>query len=150
LTIAGPISVDLTGSTSGTDCDWIVKVIDVFPDTMSNPYPNPTKTNFGGYQMLIRGDVLRGKFRNSRSNPEPIVPDKPSNFRFTLQDVLHRFQPGHRMMVQIQSSWFPMIDRNPGTFLDIYHANNSDFHPTVQRVYHSKDHPSSIIVNVLN
>ncbi len=149
VTIAGPIRADLFASTSGTDCDWIVKVIDVFPDTLSDPDPDPTRTRYGGYQMLVRGDVLRGKFRHSLARPEAVPPDTPTEFSFTLQDVLHRFRAGHRIMVQIQSTWFPMIDRNPGTFMDIFHAKDEDFHRTVQRVYHSPSQPSAISVNVL-
>ncbi|HEY6951495.1 MAG TPA: CocE/NonD family hydrolase, partial [Bacteroidota bacterium] len=147
ITIAGPISVNLVGSTSGTDCDWVVKVIDVFPDTMRTP-PNEQQTPLGGYQMLVRGDVLRGKFRNSLSNPEPFVPDKPTPVNYVLQDAFHTFGRGHRIMVQVQSTWFPMIDRNPGKFMDIYEAKDSDFQKTVQRVYHSGTNASSIKVNV--
>jgi uncharacterized protein len=149
VTVAGPITVNLTGSTSGTDCDWIVKVIDVFPDTLSTPQQYPTWFQYGGYQMLVRGDVLRGKFRNSRSTPEPVASDVPTQFPFVLQDVLHRFNPGHRIMIQVQSTWFPMIDRNPGTFEDIFNAKDSDFHPTVQRVYHAPGKLSSIGLGVI-
>jgi putative CocE/NonD family hydrolase len=144
LTIAGPISVNLVGSTSGTDCDWIVKIIDVFPDTMQSP-PG-LQTPLGGYEMLVRGDVLRGKFRHSLSDPEPFVPNKPTKIDFVLQDCFHTFLPGHRMMVQIQSTWFPMIDRNPGKFMDIYEARDSDFQKTTQRVYHTGENASSIKV----
>ena len=149
VTIAGPIQVNLFGSTSGTDCDWIVKLIDVFPDDTPNPVPNPTKATFGGYQMLVRGDVLRGKFRNSLARPEPYVPGKVTETFFELQAALHRFKQGHRIMVQIQSTWFPMIDLNPGVFTDIYHASESDFRKTTQRVYRSGKESSHFVIPVL-
>ncbi|MEK6651164.1 MAG: CocE/NonD family hydrolase [Bacteroidota bacterium] len=153
VTIAGPITVDLTVSTSGTDCDWIVKVIDVYPDRMgdaSAPFSyQGSGPSLGGYQMLIRGDVQRGKFRNSLSKPEPFAPNTPTTVHFTLQDAFHTFRKGHRVMVQVQSTWFPMIDRNPGVFLDIYRATDADFSPTTQRVYRSPDAPSSIMFHRL-
>jgi len=147
ITIAGSIEVNLIGSTSGTDCDWIVKVIDVFPDTGLG-----LKSNYklGGYQMLLRGDVLRAKFRNSLSKPEPVKPNQPTSFPFVLLDIFHQFKKGHSIMVQIQSTWFPMIDRNPGKFVDIYHAKDSDYQKTTQRVYHSSKHVSYLKVNVVN
>ena len=148
VTIAGPISVNLVGSTSGTDCDWIVKVIDVFPDSTQSP--RGLRTPLGGYEMLVRGDVLRGKFRNSLSKPEPFVPNKPTQINFVLQDCFHSFRKGHRIMVQVQSSWFPMIDRNPGKFMDIFQAKDSDFQKTTQRVYHSAEYSSGITVNTWN
>ena len=149
LTIAGPITVDLTVSTTGTDCDWIVKVIDVYPDRLGNEVPagwfqGPTKS-LGGYQMMGRGDVLRGKFRNGLERPEPFIPDTPAKVHFTLQDAFHTFRKGHRIMIQVQSTWFPMIDRNPGKFMDIYRAADSDFQKTTQRVYRSSTASSSVI-----
>jgi hypothetical protein len=146
ITIAGPISVNLVASTSGTDCDWIVKVIDMFPDTLQSP-PGSKGTPLGGYEMLVRGDVLRGKFRNSLSNPVPFVGNEPTEVNFVLQDAFHSFLRGHRIMVQVQSTWFPMIDRNPGKFMNIYEAKDSDFQKTTQRVYHSAKYSSSIKVN---
>jgi putative CocE/NonD family hydrolase len=142
LTVAGPIDVDFRVSTSGTDCDWIVKLIDVYPDSAD-------RARLGGYEMLIRGDVLRGKFRNSISRPEPFVPGRVTPIRFDMSDVFHTFKRGHRVMVQVQSTWFPMIDRNPGRFEDIYHAAAADFHKTVQRVYRSGTAPSAIVLPVL-
>jgi putative CocE/NonD family hydrolase len=149
VTVAGPITVTLYGSTSGTDCDWIVKVIDIFPDDTPAPEPNPRNVQMGGYEMLIRGDVLRGKFRNSLSDPQPIKPNEVTLFEFQLQDVFHTFKRGHRIMVQIQSTWFPMIDRNPGRFVDIYHAKESDFQKTTQRVYRSAKYCTHLEMNVL-
>jgi len=148
-TLAGPIQVDLRVSTSGTDCDWIVKLVDVYPDDYPDPNPNPTGVHMGGYQQLVRGDVLRGKFRNSFEKPEPFVPDQPTAVQFTLQDVCHSFRAGHRVMVQIQSTWFPLIDRNPQTFVDIYTAKETDFRKSTQRVYHTPDLPSCLIVPML-
>jgi putative CocE/NonD family hydrolase len=149
VTVAGPITVTLYGSTSGTDCDWIVKMVDVFPDEAPDPEANPRRIHIGGYEMLIRGDVLRGKFRNSLSTPEPITPDKITRFEYQLQDVFHTFKTGHRIMIQIQSTWFPMIDRNPGRFVDIYHAKESDFQKTRQRVYRSTKCSTHLRLSVL-
>lgn len=149
VTIAGPIKVNLVGSTSGTDCDWIVKVIDVFPDDTATPRRTPAWVKLGGYEMMVRGDVLRGKFRNSTAKPEAISPDKPTTFAYDLQDVFHRFKKGHRIMIQVQSTWFPMIDRNPGTYMDIYSAKDSDFQKTTQRVYHSPKEASYLNVLVV-
>lgn len=146
-TIVGPITVDLYVSTSGSDADWIVKLIDVFP-TDAPASPAAPETQMGGYQMLVRGDIMRGKFRNNYQEPEPFIPNQVTRVRFTLNDVFHAFLPGHKMMVQIQSSWFPLFDRNPQTFTDIYHAAEADFQKVVQRVFHSTEYPSALIVNV--
>jgi len=146
VTLAGPITVDFIVSTSGTDADWIVKLVDVFPDDYETPAGG---RGLGGYQMLVRGDVLRGKFRNGLDRPEPFVPDSATALRFTLQDAFHTFRRGHRVMVHVQSTWFPMIDRNPGKFMDIFTAADSDFQPTTQRVYRSAEHPSRVILPVL-
>lgn len=135
LTLAGPIEVELLVSTSSTDADWVVKVIDVYPDDATDPDPNPANVRMGGYQQLVRGDVMRGKFRNSLEKPEPFEPNKPTLVKFTLPDVLHTFRPGHRLMVQVQSSWFPLVDRNPQKFCDIYTAKESDFVKANHRVY---------------
>lgn len=149
LTIAGPITADLIVSTSGSDCDWIVKVIDVFPNDTPDPATYPFKVKFGGYQMLVRGDVLRGKFRNSLANPASFIPDTLTKVSFVLQDAFHTFKKGHRIMVQIQSSWFPLVDRNPGKFLDIYSARESDYQATRQRVYRTPINPSFLRLMVL-
>jgi len=149
LAIAGPIQVDLRVSTSGTDSDWIVKLIDVYPDDYPDPEPNPTGVHMGGYQQLVRGDVMRGKFRNSYEKPEPQVPNQPTAVRFTLQDVCHNFRSGHRIMVQVQSTWFPLVDRNPQTLVDIYTAKESDFRKATQRVYRSGELGSRLTVMVL-
>ncbi len=141
--LAGPIEADLWVSTTGTDADWIVKLIDVRPDAIEG-------TPLAGYQMLIRSEVIRGRFRNDYAKPEPFVPGEPTRVRFELLDVLHRFQKGHRLMVQIQSSWFPLVDRNPQTFVpNIYFATPDDFRKATHRVYHSAAHPTSLKLGVL-
>lgn len=149
LRLAGPIEVDLTVSTTGTDSDWIVKIIDVYPDDYPDPVENPMKIRMGGFQQLIRGDVMRGKFRNSFETPEAFQPGKPTRVRFQLPDICHAFRPGHRLMIQIQSSWFPLVDRNPQTFVDIYTAKPEDFQKATQRVYRSGVDASKFTVRVI-
>jgi hypothetical protein len=151
LAIAGPIQVELHVSTSGTDSDWIVKLIDVYPDDYPDPEPksNATEVRMGGYQQLVRGDVMRGKFRNSFEKPEPFVHNRPTVVKFTMQDVCHSFRSGHLIMVQVQSTWFPLVDRNPQTFVDIYTAKESDFRKATQRVYRSGELESRVTVMVV-
>ena len=104
----------------------------------------------GGYQMMVRSEVIRGRFRNSHEAPEPFVPDEPTRVRLPLQDVLHTFQAGHRIMIQVQNSWFPLVDRNPQTFVEnIFLAEEEDFVSATQRLYRSEEYPSRIEVNVL-
>ena len=110
-------------------------VIDVYPDDYPNPDPNPKEIEMGGYQQLVRCEVMRGKFRNSFEKPEPFTPYKPTRVRFKLPDIAHGFRKGHRIMVQVQSSWFPLVDRNPQKFVDIYSAKEADFQKATQRVY---------------
>ena len=100
--------------------------------------------------MLVRAEIMRGKFRNSFEKPEPFNPNEVTKVKFKLNDVNHTFLKGHKMMVQIQNSWFPLFDRNPQTFCNIYQANESDFTKAIQRVYHSKNYPSKIVVRVLD
>jgi len=135
VTIAGPITPVLSVSTSGTDSDFIVKLIDVYPNDYPDPDPNAKSVYMGGYQQLVRGEPFRGKFRNSMSKPQPFTPGKPEKIEFWMPDVLHTFRPGHRIMVQIQSSWFPLVDRNPQQFLDIPNARPEDFQKAMERVY---------------
>lgn len=135
LTLAGPVTPVLRVSTSGTDSDFIVKLIDVYPNNAPDPTPNPRSVHFGGYQQMVRGEPFRGKFRRSMSRPEPFTPGRPAKIEFAMPDVLHTFKAGHRIMVQIQSSWFPMVDRNPQQFEDIPGAKASDFQKAVERVY---------------
>ena len=149
LTIAGPIDVTLNVATTGTDGDWVVKVIDVYPGDAPDPSPNPQNVRMGGFQMLLAGDILRAKFRNSMSKPEPMVPNQPAALHFTLGDKYHTFLKRHRLMVQVQSSWFPMFDRNPQTFVDIYHAKDGDYQPATHKVFRSAALPSFLTLPVL-
>jgi putative CocE/NonD family hydrolase len=149
LTAAGPLTVELHAATTGTDADFVVKVIDVFPDDYPDPNPNPAGVRMGGYQLMVRGDVFRGRYRNSYEKPEPFKPGAPALIKITLPDVCHTFRPGHRLMVQVQSSWFPLVDRNPQTFVDIYQAKPDDFRKATQRVYRSAELPSKVTLRVL-
>lgn len=144
VAIAGPIEVELHVSTSGTDSDWIVKVIDVYPDDLPDPNPNPRNVRLGGYQQLIRGDIFRGKYRDSFETPKPFEPGQPAVIKFTLQDICHAFRPEHRLMIQIQSSWFPLFDRNPQKFVDIYTADERDFQTATQRVFRTPERASRV------
>ncbi|MSR55020.1 MAG: CocE/NonD family hydrolase [Gemmataceae bacterium] len=148
-TIGGPIEVKLHVSTTGTDSDWVVKLIDVYPDDFPDPDPNPEKVKMGGYQQMVRGDIFRGKFRDSFEKPEAFQPGKPTVVKFTMPDSLHCFRTGHRIMVQVQSTWFPLADRNPQTFCDIYTAKESDFKKATNRVYRTPDMPSGVTVRVV-
>ncbi len=150
LTIAGPVEVELYVSTTGTDSDWVVKLVDVYPGDFPDPTPNPTGVRLGGYQQLLRGELMRGKFRNSFEKPEPFVPGKATRVKFRMQDVYHTFRPGHRVMVQVQSSWFPLADRNPQTFVDIYKAKEEDFKKATQRVYRSEGLASKVTLLVVS
>jgi putative CocE/NonD family hydrolase len=141
LTVAGPITATLFVSTSGTDSDFVVKVIDVFPDSAAGA--------MAGYEMLVRGEPMRARFRNSFSSPEPMIPNKVDKVEFTMPDVNHTFQKGHRLMIQIQSSWFPLVDRNPQKFVDIYNAKESDFQKATQRVYRAGRFPSHLKLSVV-
>ncbi|SKB82242.1 hypothetical protein SAMN05660226_03275 [Parapedobacter luteus] len=149
ITLAGPLLANLFASTSGTDADYIVKLIDEHPEDTTSAGLGYEGKNLSGYQMLVRGEVLRGKFRNSFEHPEPFVPGKVTPVNFSLPDVGHTFKKGHRIMVQIQNSWFPLVDRNPQQFVDIYHAKDSDFVKATHRVYHGGDHASHLTVHVL-
>ena len=149
LTITGPIKAELYVSTTGTDADWVVKVIDVYPDDSPDPKTNPGNVRMGGYQRLIRGDIIRGKFRNSFEKPEPFVPGRVTEVAFELPDVQHAFLKGHRIMVQVQSSWFPLFDRNPQTFGNIRTARETDFRKATHRLYHTRRHPSGLVFKVL-
>ncbi|MGN6178526.1 MAG: CocE/NonD family hydrolase [Mucilaginibacter sp.] len=149
ITLTGPVIADLFSSISNTDADYVVKLIDVFPDDYPDPVPNPKNITMGGYEMMVRGDIFRGKFRNSFEKPEPFVPGKVTEIKYALTDVAHTFRKGHRIMVQVQSSWFPLVDRNPQKFEDIYTAKDSDFQKSTIRIYHDAQHTSSIKVMVL-
>ena len=157
VTIAGPISPKLKIASSGTDSDFDVKLIDVYPED----YPDPEETtggkrvldappiHMGGYQQLLRGEPFRAKFRNSWEKPEPLTPGKEADIDFTMPDLFHTFRRGHRIMVQVQSSWFPLTDRNPQTFTDIPGAKPEDFKQATEQVFHQKDAASGVEVMVL-
>src|SRR2546423_10578417 len=145
LTIAGPIKVGLDVSTTGTDSDFIVKVIDVYPDDAPDKKFNPAQVRMGGYEMLVRGEPFRARFRNSFSKPEAMQPGKLTHIEFEMPDVLHTFMKGHRLMIQVQSTWFPLVDRNPQKFVNIYAATEADFQQASERVYCS----SHVSFNVL-
>ncbi|MFA7228947.1 MAG: CocE/NonD family hydrolase, partial [Melioribacteraceae bacterium] len=149
VTIAGPILANLFVSTTGTDADWIVKVIDVYPDGEKNPEKNPNGIEMGGYQRLIRFEILRGKYRNSYEKPEPFRPDQITGIKVNLNDIDHTFLKGHRIMVQIQSSFFPFFDRNPQTYVDIYNAKEEDFKKALHKIYFSAKYPSNIKFEVI-
>jgi putative CocE/NonD family hydrolase len=135
LTLGGPVVADLMVAMSGTDADFVVKLIDVYPDNFQ--YEKSDKDYLmSGYQQLVRGEIMRGKYRNSFEKPEAFVPNKPTAVKFTLPDIAHTFKKGHRMMIQIQSSWFPLADRNPQQFMNIYEAKDSDFKKATIRIYH--------------
>jgi len=164
ITVAGPLSPRLFVSTSGTDSDFDVKLIDVYPpdypqskldeikpEEQDKPRTDVTTPPFamGGYEQLVRGEPFRGKFRHSFEKPEPFTPGKVEEINFTIQDVNHTFRRGHRIMVQVQSSWFPLTDRNPQTFVNIPDAKPSDFVKASERVYHTRGQASGIVVGVL-
>lgn len=149
LTLSGPLRAALEVSTTGTDADWVVKVVDVYPDDFPNPSPNPVSIQMGGYQQLVRGDVIRGRFRNSFEKPEPFQPGKRSSVAFDVPDVFHTFRRGHRLMVHVQSSWFPLVDRNPQTYVNIPTATEADFKKATHRVFLGGPQGSRIDVRVL-
>ncbi len=149
VTISGPLNVTLHVSTTGTDSDFVVKLVDVYPDDFPDPKPNPANMRMGGYQQLIRGEPMRGKFRHSFEKPEPFTPGKLDQVSFEMPAVNHAFRPGHRIMVQVQSSWFPLCDLNPQKFVNIPDANAGDFQKATERVYHEPSAASGIQVHVM-
>jgi putative CocE/NonD family hydrolase len=155
VTVAGVLRATLFVSTSGTDSDFVVKLIDVYPDDFPEPGPGPNGnpnqawTRMAGYQQLVRGEVFRGRYRNSFSNPEPFTPGRMEKIEYDLPDIHHTFRRGHRIMIQIQSSWFPLVDRNPQKFVDIYSAKSSDFQKATQRVFRSRAAASSLRLLVM-
>ncbi|MDB5020831.1 MAG: X-Pro dipeptidyl-peptidase, partial [Pedobacter sp.] len=150
LTLTGPLSAKLEVSTTGTDADYVVKLIDVYPEDENAVSPANKSTLMGGYEMLVRGEVMRGKFRNSFTTPEPFVPGKVTEVKYTIPDVAHTFKKGHRIMIQVQNSWFPLVDRNPQKFLDIYTADDKDFQKATHRIYHDTANASSVSMTVLS
>ena len=157
VTLAGPVSPKLFIATTGTDSDFIVKLIDVYPpdypssagdEEKGTDVPPPT-LNLAGYQQLVRGDPIRGKFRNSFEHPEPFTPNKVEAVNYSMSDINHTFRRGHRIMVQVQSSWFPLVDLNPQTFMDIPSAKPEDFQKATERVFHAPAMYSGVAVQVM-
>ncbi len=144
LKLDGPISADIYVSTTSTDADFIVKIIDVLPDTSTEI--STKGMHMAGFQRLVRAEVFRGKFRNSYTHPDPFVPGKITEVKINLNDVAHTFLKGHKIMIQIQSSWFPLVDRNPQKFMRIPDANESDFKKATIRIWHDGEHISKIIL----
>jgi putative CocE/NonD family hydrolase len=142
--IAGAPMVNLFASTTGTDADWVVKLIDVYPDEV------PSQPEMGGYQLGISMDIFRGRYRNSLETPSPIPANTVERYRFALPNTNHVFLPGHRIMVQVQSSWFPLYDRNPQTYVpNIFYAQPSDYQKATLKVYHAGEQRSAIELPVV-
>lgn len=146
ITVTGPVMADLWTSLSTTDADFVVKLIDVFPDTLKG---EENGVPLGGYQMLVRGEIFRGRYRESFENPKAFEPNVVTNVKFELPDVSHTFLPGHKLMVQVQSSWFPLADRNPQQFINIYEAKDEDFVPCTIQMYRTTLGASGVILPVL-
>ena len=148
VTLAGPVMVNLFASTTGTDSDFFVKLIDVFPGDAKDPEPNPKEVRMGSYQMLVGVEVMRAKYRNDLENPTPMIPNKVTPISFNIWDKFHTFEKGHRIMIQIHSSWFPAYDRNPQQFMNIFRAEREDYRKATQRIYRSSDLPSHLSLPV--
>jgi putative CocE/NonD family hydrolase len=145
LKISGRPVVNLAASTSGTDSDWVVKVIDVYPEQVA------AQPEMGGYQLMVSADIFRGRYRESFEKANAITPNEPLVYRFALPNANHVFLPGHRIMVQVQSSWFPLYDRNPQTFVsNIFWTKPGDYRKATERVYHSAAHASFIEIPVVS
>jgi len=141
VTVAGSLTAHLFGATSGTDCDWIVRLIDVYPEK------DAKDPGMGGYQLLISGEPMRARFRNSFAKPEPLVPNAVNEYTIDLHWNHHCFRKGHKIMVQVQSTWFPLIDRNPQKYVpNIFEARDDDFQPAEQRIYRSPQYASHVSV----
>ncbi len=151
VTLTGDLFATLFVSTTGTDADFIVKLIDVYPGDARCQLPGDERCSvpMGGFQQIVRGEVMRGKFRESFSDPIPFVPGEVAEVTFDMEDVAHTFKAGHRMMVQVHSTWFPMVDRNPQRFMRIAEAGPDDYQVATQRVFVSAEHPSHLSVRVL-
>ncbi len=130
--------------------DNVVKLMDVFRDQVEDYPSNEKSVPMGGYQMLVRGEVLRGRFRNSFEHPEPFVPGQVTEVSFEIPDLAHTFSPGHKMMIQVQNTWFPLVDRNPQQFVDIYRCDEEDFIRVTHRIHHDAARPSSVELLVLD
>jgi len=148
VTLVGPLDVSLFVSTTGTDSDFAAKLIDVYPGNYPDRQPNPERVRMGGYQQLVRGEPFRGRFRKGFGKPTPFEPGTPDRIEFAMPGIYHTFRRGHRIRVQVQSTWFPLTDRNPQKFVRISDAVESDFQKATQRVYRTAQMPSSITVRV--
>ncbi|HPF45751.1 MAG: CocE/NonD family hydrolase [Alphaproteobacteria bacterium] len=146
MVLSGPVYADLFVTTTGTDADFVVKVIDVFPDDFPEHDNKYMDVPMGGYQMLVRGDIFRGKYRNGFDKPEAFVPGEVTNIKYKMPDISHTFKQGHRIMIQVQSSWFPLADRNPQKFMNIYQAKDEDYVKATHKILHSADYPSSVTI----
>jgi len=149
LTVAGPVAPRLWVASSGTDSDFVVKLIDVYPMNFPDPDPDPKEVHMGGYQQLVRGEPFRAKFRKSFEKPEPLKPNEPTAIDFELPSINHTFRRGHRIMVQIQSTWFPLVDRNPQKFVNIPEAKAEDFVKATERVYYGGERGSALVLPVV-
>ncbi|MDX2269237.1 MAG: CocE/NonD family hydrolase [Bryobacter sp.] len=149
FTIGGPVRPQLYLSSSATDSDFVVKLVDVYPDDLPNPEPNPRQFQLGGYQQLVRGEPFRAKFRNSFTKAEALEPGKLFTLDFAMPDVCHTFRRGHHIMVQVQSSWFPLVDRNPQVFGDIPQILEKDWRKATQRLFHDTGRASQVRVTVI-
>ena len=150
MTLAGPIDANLFVSTTGTDADWVVKLIDVYPDDHPDYEETQDNMTMGAYQQLVRGEIFRGRYRNGFENGVPFTPEEVTEVSWQLQDVMHTFKKGHRIMIQVHSSWFPYIDMNPQTFVpNIFEAKEADFQKQTHRLYHNEYYPSHVKVRVL-
>jgi hypothetical protein len=147
--VTGRIKANLFVSTSGTDADFIVKLIDVLPENEPDPDPNPRNFQMAGFERLVRAEVFRGKFRNSYEKPEPFTPGKIESVSFDINEVAHCFKKGHRIMVQVQSSWFPVVDRNPQKFIRIPEAGENDFQAATIRIYFDSANSSNIVLPII-
>jgi putative CocE/NonD family hydrolase len=149
VSMAGPIECSLHVSTTGTDSDWVVKLIDAYPGTFPDPRENPAGVRMGGYQQLVRGEPFRGRFYKSFEKPEPFQPGRVTQVAFVMPDIYHTFRRGHRILVHVQSSWFPLVDRNPQKFIELYKATEADFQKATQHVYRSRQFSSALKVQVM-
>ena len=146
-TFAGAVGVEFWAATTGTDADFVVKVCDMYPE--GTDATSPTGDSLANKMLLLRGDILRGKFRDSFEKPAPFVPNQPTKVNFTMNDVLHTFKKGHRIVIQVQSAWFPLVDRNPNVFTDIYKAKDADFKPANITILHTPKYPSRVKFGLL-
>ena len=144
VTIAGDVMADIFAATSGSDADWIVKLIDVYPENV------PGDAKMGGYELMVSNEVFRGRYRTSFEKPSPIKPNETTEFKYSLHGQNYTFKKGHRIMVQVQSSWFPIIDRNPQTFVpNIFEAKAEDYRAATQKIFRSAKFASHLVLPVV-